>query len=151
MLLFCDVSDCVLLFDKTWHSMSDDIAYRLQEQNNILQIARGDGYLKDYVLQYIEASLQQYSASFTYFNLQPPSQLINSSSLSANRLHSEELSYDFNALEKMEQIFYPSLISERKKAFSIPLLILFRSGNFKPFLFMFMEEQEKPLFIISLL
>ncbi|GJY61441.1 DNA helicase, partial [Tanacetum coccineum] len=92
ILSFCQVSDPVGLWKRTWRSMSQDIPYTSSISLNIPGLHIDDSELEDYVLYELEGCLNHCSKSLTDFGIRPPPEHLMS--VLRNRLLMEEKSYD---------------------------------------------------------
>nr|GEV79029.1 helitron helicase-like domain-containing protein [Tanacetum cinerariifolium] len=111
ILSFCQVSDQVRLWKRTWKSMSADIPYTSSISLDILDLQVDDSELEDHVLYELESCLNHCSKSLTDFGLRlPPEHLM---SVLRNKLPMEEKCYDRQLLAKERDRLLPKLNDKR--------------------------------------
>ncbi|KAK9669431.1 hypothetical protein RND81_13G129500 [Saponaria officinalis] len=116
LLLSGSVAKPEIVWEKTWHLLSDDILYKRRTilQNQELQLS--DDELKTYALLDIEAALQSNGSSLQKFDDMPfPDDL--SSSEHVNKLILDELSYDKDALFDEHARLISSLTDEQRSIY----------------------------------
>ncbi|GJU56878.1 hypothetical protein Tco_1234644 [Tanacetum coccineum] len=78
ILTFCQVSDPIRLWNRTWKSMSEDIPYTSSISLNIPNLHIDDSDLEDYVMYELEGCLNHCSKSLADFGLRmPPEHLMS--------------------------------------------------------------------------
>nr|GEW72263.1 DNA helicase [Tanacetum cinerariifolium] len=92
ILIFCNVSDPVQLWDNIWKNLSDDIAHKLSKSMRIPQIQDDEKKFKRSILLDLEQMLNSYSKSLQDFGLPMP--LEDMLLILQNRLLMEETNYD---------------------------------------------------------
>nr|XP_027098951.1 uncharacterized protein LOC113718236 [Coffea arabica] len=93
MLLFCEVSNPLDLWEKNWEFLSDDISYRQRRILGDNFISFSDSQIKNYALYEIEKILNQNSRSLKEFPGIPfPDMLLDNDN--RNRFIIEELNYN---------------------------------------------------------
>ncbi|GKD98118.1 DNA helicase [Tanacetum coccineum] len=116
LLIFCDVSDPVSLWETFWKDMSDDIPRKLSKTLQIPKIEKNETTLKASVLFEIETILNSHPKSLKDFGLpMPPKRMLT---LLENRLLMEERSYNRELLQKEKQILIPRLNQDQKAIFN---------------------------------
>ncbi|GJY75074.1 DNA helicase, partial [Tanacetum coccineum] len=115
ILTFCQVSDPIKLWNRTWKSMSEDIPYTSSISLNIPNLHIDDSDLEDYVLYELEDCLNHCSKSLTDFGLRmPPEHLM---SVLRNRLLMEEKNYDRTLLAAHRDQLLPQLNDKQRRIF----------------------------------
>jgi hypothetical protein len=72
IIMFCEVADPNSLFDQFWHSMYDDIEYRLRSSFSMLNLRLSNDKLKNYVLYKLEQLLNASATSLKDHKLPMP-------------------------------------------------------------------------------
>ncbi|GJR82602.1 DNA helicase [Tanacetum coccineum] len=117
ILTFCQVSDPIRLWNRTWKSMSEDIPYTSSISLNIPNLHIDDSDLEDYVMYELEGCLNHCSKSLADFGLRmPPEHLM---SVLRNRLLMEEKSYDRRLLTAERDRLLPKLNDKQCQIFSL--------------------------------
>ncbi|GJY17791.1 DNA helicase [Tanacetum coccineum] len=117
ILTFCQVSDPVRLWNRTWKSMSEDIPYTSSISLNIPDLHIDDSNLEDYVLYELEGCLNHCSKSLADFGLRmPPEHLM---SVLRNRPLMEEKSYDHRLLAAHRDQLLPQLNENQRRIFNL--------------------------------
>ncbi|XP_071728496.1 uncharacterized protein [Rutidosis leptorrhynchoides] len=96
MLMFCEVTSPLRLWNENWELMADDIPLRAAVSLYIDNLHVNDTELRQYVLCEIEVILNSYNKSITDFGLPPLSE--NLLRKLNNKLIMEECNYDRQAL-----------------------------------------------------
>ncbi|XP_071699477.1 uncharacterized protein [Rutidosis leptorrhynchoides] len=96
MLMFCEVTSPLRLWNENWELMADDIPLRAAASLHIDNLHVNDTELRQYVLCEIEVILSSYNKSITDFGLPPLSE--NLLRELNNRLIMEERNYNRQAL-----------------------------------------------------
>ncbi|GKD67867.1 hypothetical protein Tco_1321957, partial [Tanacetum coccineum] len=92
ILMFCDVSNPVSLWDTFWKDMSDDIPRRLAKTLHLPQIEKRETKMKASFLFDLETMLNSNSKSLKHFGLPlPPEDMLK---ILQNRLLMEERNYN---------------------------------------------------------
>nr|GEY82794.1 DNA helicase [Tanacetum cinerariifolium] len=81
ILIFCNVSDPIKLWDKLWKDLSDDIPRKLSKTLKIPQIERNEKKFKASALFYLEHMLNACSKSLKDFGLPTPNTLFEGKSI----------------------------------------------------------------------
>ncbi|GJS88090.1 DNA helicase [Tanacetum coccineum] len=117
ILSFCQVSDPIRLWKRTWKSMSGDIPYTSSISLDIPDLQVDDSELEEYVLYELESCLNHCSKSLTDFGLPlPPEHLM---SVLRNKLLMEEKCYDRQLLAKERDRLLPKLNDKQRHIFSL--------------------------------
>ncbi|KAI3705431.1 hypothetical protein L1987_75668 [Smallanthus sonchifolius] len=121
MLLFCDVSNPVALWEEHWQKMTDDILLNLRRSTSSSSAQLNDTDLKQFVLYEIEKLLNSTtrSCSLADFGLPMPCESMLSSL--SNRLLMEEKCYDRDQLAIENEKMYSQLNSEQQFAYNMVL------------------------------
>ena len=107
IILFCQVADPLILFNQFWHSMHDDILYKLRTSFRMPQLILPDDQLKNYVLYELEQLFNASAATLQDHNLpMPDGQLMKEIT---NKLLREELNYDLIELKNQHSLDFASL------------------------------------------
>ncbi|GKF05633.1 DNA helicase [Tanacetum coccineum] len=115
ILIFCDVSDPMLLWHKFWKNMSEDIPRRLAKIVQISEIQKNETEMKAGVLFEIELILNSHSRTLKDFGLlMPPKRLLD---ILQNRILMEEGNYDRELLLKEKDSLLPKLNRDQKQIF----------------------------------
>ncbi|GJX72167.1 DNA helicase [Tanacetum coccineum] len=115
ILIFCDVSDPMLLWHKFWKNMSEDIPRRLAKILQISEIQKNETEMKAGVLFEIESILNSHSRTLKDFGLpMPPRRLLD---ILQNRILMEERNYDRELLLKEKDSLLPKLNRDQKQIF----------------------------------
>jgi hypothetical protein len=115
MLLFCEVGDEYLFFEKVWKLLTYDIQYNMRKVVYHKTYQMSDTDLKDQLLETLETMLNKRGSNITDFNL--PWKSTNTTSQSINCLFDEELCYDTNNLLSESEYMIGQLNSEQQYAF----------------------------------
>ncbi|CAN1746381.1 ATP-dependent DNA helicase PIF1 [Linum perenne] len=76
LLVFCEVTTPLTLFENWWVSMADDFNHRMQNRSDDPYLEPSPVLLRNEVLQNLQALLQNYSSSLAHYGL--PARLYNS-------------------------------------------------------------------------
>ncbi|GJT11589.1 DNA helicase [Tanacetum coccineum] len=115
ILIFCNISDPLQLWNKVWKNLSDDIPRKLSKSLRIPQIQRDEKKLKASILFELERMLNSYSKSLQDFALpMPPEDMLL---ILQNRLLMEETNYDQDALAAEKKILIPRLNKDQRLIF----------------------------------
>ncbi|GJY96377.1 DNA helicase [Tanacetum coccineum] len=115
ILIFCNVSDPIDLWQKLWHHMSDDVPRNLSKSLRLPQIEKNEKKLKASVLSDLERMLNSYSKSLKDFGLPAPPQDVLC--MLQNRLLMEETNYNLDMLFKEKDCLIPRLNEDQKLIF----------------------------------
>ncbi|KAJ9555986.1 hypothetical protein OSB04_010600 [Centaurea solstitialis] len=113
MLLFCDISNPLLLWTEHWRQMSDDIIQKLSTDTHIPDLHLNDEHLQAYILYEVEILLNSNSnsSSLSEYGLpMPPSRLLGELK---NSLLMEEKNYDKIALAKEHDVLLSKLNNDQ--------------------------------------
>ncbi|KAK9733479.1 hypothetical protein RND81_04G070500 [Saponaria officinalis] len=105
-----------IVWEKTWHLLSDDILHgrRTELRNHDLQLS--DEQLQNFALSEIEASLQSNGSSLRKFdNMSFPDYDANDANV--NRLILDDLSYDKDTFRKEDDVLTYSMTTEQKSVY----------------------------------
>eukprot|EP00268_Persea_americana_P006468 TRINITY_DN12332_c0_g1_i5.p1 TRINITY_DN12332_c0_g1~~TRINITY_DN12332_c0_g1_i5.p1 ORF type:complete len:282 (+),score=30.50 TRINITY_DN12332_c0_g1_i5:245-1090(+) len=97
MLLFCEVSNPLHIWNKHWNSLSDDIEMRLRRNENSVSHNLSNHELQNQALIEIESILNKNGRSLKEFQDMPYPQYEHDDFMSNNLLH-EEMSYNIDDL-----------------------------------------------------
>jgi hypothetical protein len=140
MLLFCEVGDEHMFFEKVWRLLVDDIQYNMQQTLNHPTYEMSDGDMRDHLLDTLGALFNRRGSNINDFNL-PKKSVITSSNFT-NSLFDEELSYDHSTLLEESKNMILQLNNEQRHTFDcITDAVLLNKPAF--FLFLVMEAQER--------
>ncbi|GJY59729.1 DNA helicase [Tanacetum coccineum] len=115
ILIFCNVSDPLQLWNKVWKNLSDDIPRKLSKSLRIPQIQSHEKKLKTSILFELEHMLNSYSKSLKDFDLpMPPADMLL---ILQNRLLMEETNYDPNVLAEEKSFLIPRLNKDQRLIF----------------------------------
>ncbi|GKB35534.1 DNA helicase [Tanacetum coccineum] len=115
ILIFCHVSDPMLLWHKFWKNMSEDIPRRLAKILQISEIQKNETEMKAGVLFEIELILNSHSRTLKDFGLpMPPRHLLD---ILQNRILMEERNYERELLLKEKDSLLPKLNRDQKQIF----------------------------------
>ena len=115
MLIFCDVSDPVLLFQSHANDMSEDIPFVLSQLLHIQEVHLTDDELQAGLLYELEAGLKFYGKSLKDFAIElPPRHLLE---ILQNRSIMEERSYDPEVLRRESENMVPKLNMQQRAIF----------------------------------
>ena len=107
IIMFCEVADSNSLFDQFWHSMHDDIEYRLRSSFSMLNLRLSNDKLKNYVLYKLEQLLNASVTSLKDHKLPMPNGRLMDEV--RNKLLREELDYDLTELGNNHSLAMPHL------------------------------------------
>jgi hypothetical protein len=97
IVLFCEIVDPLVLFNQFWHSMHDDILYRLRISFKMPNLILSDDQLKNYVLYELEQLFNDAATTLQDHKFPMPNgQLLIEI---RNKLLREELNYDLADLK----------------------------------------------------
>ena len=115
MLIFCDVSNPVLLFQNHSHDMAEDIPMVLSQLLHLQEIHLTDEELQGGLLYELEAGLRFYGKSLKDFSIElPPKNMLD---ILQNRAIMEELSYDPEVLRRESECFVSKLNMQQRSIF----------------------------------
>ncbi|KAL4578339.1 hypothetical protein LXL04_014460 [Taraxacum kok-saghyz] len=115
ILIFCDVSNPVRLWNTHWKQMADDIPKKMATDFHIHDVHICDSDLRDYALYELEFILNSYSKSTKDFGLPtPPPHLLQHLQ---NRIIMEEKNYDRDALAIERDSYVSKLNTEQKEIY----------------------------------
>ncbi|GKA57730.1 DNA helicase [Tanacetum coccineum] len=115
ILIFCNISDPLQLWNKVWKNLCDDIPRKLSKTLRIPQIQRDEKKLKASILFELERMLNSYSKSLQDFALpMPPEDMLL---ILQNRLLMEETNYDQDALAAEKKFLIPRLNKDQRLIF----------------------------------
>ncbi|CAN1121376.1 Galactoside 2-alpha-L-fucosyltransferase [Linum perenne] len=92
LLVFCEVTTPLILFENWWVSMADDFNHRMQNRSDDPHLEPSPVLLRNEVLQNLQALLQNYSSSLAHYGLPMPTHW--TSQLATDDLISQQLQYD---------------------------------------------------------
>ena len=145
ILMFCEVSDTLNLWESNWKLLTEDI---LNRQRNVLQfheLILSEKQLRDYGLYEIEQILQQHGRSLKDYPQMPQPDL-DIIIHNGNRLIQEEMSYNISSLKREHEILFSGLNNEQRPIYnSIMEAVTLERGEC--FLSTDMAELEKHIFI----
>lgn len=118
LLIFCEVSNPMSLWEAGWCKMSDDILYNLKKNNSNTELHVTDNHLQQLTLLELEKLLRSCtpSKSVTDFHLPPPSEEVQL--VFENRLILEETSYNREELYKQHQLMVSQLNSDQLQIYN---------------------------------
>jgi hypothetical protein len=116
MLLFCEVNDEYVFFEKVWKLLADDIQYRLRDVLGNAEYEMSETDLKDCLLDELSALFAKNGARMRDRNLPERSRPLGD--VSGNRLIEDELSYDTDKLLLEAQSMISKLNAEQISAFN---------------------------------
>lgn len=127
LLLFCEVSNPSLLWEKNWSQLADDILYRQRCLLGLDDMLLSDSQIKNYTLYEIEIFLEKNDRSLKEFPtlLFPDLALIRETN---NRLIAEELNYDMQALAIEHRQLYASLNVEQLNVYTAVLQSVYNNA-----------------------
>uniref|UniRef100_A0A6N2MDD8 ATP-dependent DNA helicase n=1 Tax=Salix viminalis TaxID=40686 RepID=A0A6N2MDD8_SALVM len=107
IILFCQVADPLILFNQVWHSMYDDILYKLKASFRMPNLILPHDQLKNYVLYELEQLFNASATTLQDHSLPMPNgQLLKEIT---NKLLREELDYDLTELRSQHSLNFASL------------------------------------------
>ena len=115
MLLFCNLNDEHMFYERNWRKMVDDIEHRLTMRYYPMIYHPTDTELQDLLSQELEDILSKNGANIKNYNLPHKSNTHNA--YSVNRLIQEEMAYDTESLEEEANMSYLKLNQSQKDAF----------------------------------
>ncbi|GKB29302.1 DNA helicase, partial [Tanacetum coccineum] len=116
ILIFCNVSSPINIWQRSWQNLCDDVPCKLSKNLRIPQIERHAKKLQASVLFDIELMLNSYSKSLEDFGLPAPPQ--DMLPLLQNRLLMEETNYNPEVLLKEKNLLIPRLNEDQKLIFN---------------------------------
>uniref|UniRef100_A0A2N9J2K3 ATP-dependent DNA helicase n=1 Tax=Fagus sylvatica TaxID=28930 RepID=A0A2N9J2K3_FAGSY len=131
ILMFCEVSDTLNLWESNWKLLTEDI---LNRQRNVLQfheLILSENQLRNYGLYEIEQILQQYGRSLKDYPQMPQPDL-DIIIHNGNRLIQEEMSYNISSLKREHEILFSGLNNEQRPIYNsiMEAVTLERGGMF---------------------
>jgi hypothetical protein len=115
MLLFCEVGDEYMFFQKIWKLLTDDIEYNIRQVLNHPTYQMSENDLQDHLLDTLGDLLNRRGRNINDFNLPRKSTITTSDS--SNRLFDEELSYNADALMSDSENMISQLNNDQHYAF----------------------------------
>nr|GEU66947.1 DNA helicase [Tanacetum cinerariifolium] len=116
ILIFCNVSSPINLWQKPWQNLCDDVPRKLSKSLRISQIERDAKKMQASILFDIQVMLNSYSKSLEDFGLPTPPQ--DMLPILQNRLLMEETNYNPEVLLKENNLLIPRLNKEQKLIFN---------------------------------
>jgi hypothetical protein len=96
MLLFCEIGDEYIFFEKVWKLLVDDIQYNMRGVLNHPNYQMSDNELRDHLLDTLDTLFSRRGSNINDFNL--PRRSHATAVSSTNRFIDEELGYDASRL-----------------------------------------------------
>ncbi|XP_050278246.1 uncharacterized protein LOC126719772 [Quercus robur] len=129
ILMFCEVSDPLILWDSNWKIFTEDILNRQRHISHFHDLILSDSQLKNYGLYEIDQILQQYGKSLKDYP-QMPQPDVNILIHKRNRLIEEEMSYNIGSLQREHEILISGLNNEQRNIYnSIMEAVFSESGG----------------------
>nr|GEX41943.1 DNA helicase PIF1, ATP-dependent [Tanacetum cinerariifolium] len=116
ILIFCNVSNPINLWQKSWQNLCDDVPRKLSKRLRISQIERNAKKMQAIILFDIQLMLNSYSKSLEDFGLPTPPQ--DMLPILQNRLLREETNYNPEVLLKEKNLLILRLNKEQKLIFN---------------------------------
>jgi hypothetical protein len=116
MLLFCEVGDEFIFFEKVWKLLTDDIQYNMCQVLNHPNYQMSDSELRDHLLDNLATLFSKRGSNIKDFKL--PNKSGGSSVASTNHFIDEELCYDATNLLNESENMVSRLNSEQLQAFN---------------------------------
>jgi hypothetical protein len=136
MLLFCEVGDEYMFFQKIWKLLTGDIQYNICQVLNHPTYQMSENDLQDHLLDTLGDLLNRRGRNINDFNLPRKSTITTSDS--SNRLFDEELSYNADALMSDSENMISQLNNDQHYAFDCIVHVVL--SNNSGFFFLFLEE-----------
>jgi hypothetical protein len=96
MLLYCDITDEYIFFDRVWKLLPYDIQYNIQKALNCPTYQMPENDLRSELLDRLDVLFNKSGGNIQDFNLPQKTDSIEQSGI--NHLIEEEISYDVNHL-----------------------------------------------------
>lgn len=109
LLLFCDISNPLKMWEYTWLKMSDDICHKFRSVSSSTDVCVLNDTIQQQVLLELERHLNGCIPSKTLSDFQLPILSSNISAVLQNRLLLEETGYDKDALHQYHQQMFSKL------------------------------------------
>lgn len=118
LLLYCEVSDPLQLWENNWELLADDISYRLRKLFNHQSLVLSDIQLKNYTLVEIENLLLNSGMSLNkYPNMPLPDDVLLQEC--NNRLIQEETNYNRESLKIEHCTLYQGLNQKQREIYDV--------------------------------
>ncbi|XP_038720003.1 uncharacterized protein LOC120012639 [Tripterygium wilfordii] len=117
LVIFCNVSEPLRLWDSNWRLFQDDILYKLRRQLDLPCLSLPEHELKNYILFELEMLFNRAATSLAAYNLpMPQGQLLDELN---NRLLREEMNYDVHQLRDECRELEDHLNEEQKTIYDV--------------------------------
>jgi hypothetical protein len=116
MLLYCEVGDEHIFFEKVWKLLADDIQYNMRRTLHLPTYQMPEDEVKDQLLDNLTILFNRCRANIHDYNL--PRKTIFTYPCCGNRLLEEELSYNFDELSHLSHVLYSRLNKNQLHAFN---------------------------------
>lgn len=116
MLLYCEVGDEHIFFEKVWKLLADDIQYNMRRTLHLPTYQMPEDEVKDQLLDNLTILFNRCGANIHDYNL--PRKTIFTDPCCGNRLLEEELSYNFDELSHLSHVLYSRLNKNQLHAFN---------------------------------
>jgi hypothetical protein len=117
MLLYCDIANEFIFFDRVWKLLADDIQYNIQKALNCPNYQMPENDLRNELLDRLSVLFNKGGGIIQDFNLLQKTNSIEQSG--ANHLIEEETSYDVNRFRDESETLISQLNAEQFDAFTM--------------------------------
>lgn len=116
MLLYCDITNEYMFFDRVWKFLADDIQYNIQKALNCLNYQMPENDLRNELLDRLAILFNKSGGNIHDFNLPQKTNSIQQAGV--NRLVEEEMSYDIDHLLDESEVLISQLNAQQFDAFT---------------------------------
>ncbi|CAL1385143.1 unnamed protein product [Linum trigynum] len=117
LLMFCEITEPLDLFQKYWEHMADDMAYTARRQSSSVYFDPPSSSLQNSVLLELQRLLSYYSTTLQHFGLPTPE--LSDCDYTMNSLIAEQLDYDINEQNLRATSLLQSLNEEQRYAYDV--------------------------------
>lgn len=125
LLIFCEVSNLVKLWDEYWKLLANDILYRLKIVLGVQNLRMPEIELQNNVLFELEILLNNNSSSLAHFKLPIPNKLIVDQL--NNKLLGEEINYNVDELAQESAQLFDGLNNEQRNIHNAVLISIYEN------------------------
>jgi hypothetical protein len=117
MLLYCDITNEYMFFDRVWKFLADDIQYNIQKALNCLNYQMPENDLRNELLDRLAILFNKSGGNIHDFNLPQKTNSIQQAGV--NRLVEEEMSYHIDHLLDESEVLISQLNAQQFDAFTV--------------------------------
>ncbi|XP_020113189.1 uncharacterized protein LOC109727463 [Ananas comosus] len=127
ILLYCEVTDPLKLWEEFWESFADDIVHKLQTILGLQNLRMPQVELQNHVLFELEILFNKNGSSLAHFKLPIPNRMVVNQL--NNRLLREELDYNLEELEREHLHLFRGLTDEQREIYNAVLISIYEKNG----------------------